>query len=169
MDHLSIECLTTATTCCFFSFSYPSHHHHHITSHYHRSNNDSGTFGAVFIVCGLIGAGIAGKLMERTHAYRTILKAGVGLCVCTTIFLVAMLSSHNYWPLLIAFGLLGLSILPLLPVMMENCAECTYPVPEDLSMGILFVGMSVSQSVSHWVDGWVHDLGGSSLMVGVGG
>jgi len=104
------------------------------------SNNDSGTFGAVFIVFGLIGAGVAGNLMERTRAYRTILKVGVGLCVCTTVLLVAMLFRNNFWPLLIAFGLLGLSILPLLPVMMENCAECTYPIPEDLSMGIMFVG-----------------------------
>ena len=34
----------------------------------------------------------------------------------------------------------GAFILPLLPVVMENCAECTYPVPEETSMGILFVG-----------------------------
>ena len=105
-------------------------------------------------MCGLIGAGIAGKLMEKTRAYRTILKAGVGLCVCTTVFLVAMLFSNNYWPLLIAFGMLGMSILPLLPVMMENCAECTYPVPEDLSMGILFVGQSMMQL---FIDGGMGD------------
>jgi hypothetical protein len=32
-------------------------------------------------------------------------------------------------------------MLPLLPLMMENCAECTYPVPEDISMGLMFAGM----------------------------
>jgi hypothetical protein len=37
----------------------------------------------------------------------------------------------------------GFFILPLLPVMMENCAECTYPVQEELSMGILFTGCNV--------------------------
>ena len=87
-----------------------------------------------------MGAGTAGQLMEKTRAYRTILKAGVGSCVFTTLFLVAMLFADNYWPLLVAFALFGLSILPLLPVMMENCAECTYPIPEDLSMGVMFVG-----------------------------
>jgi len=97
----------------------------------------------VFIVSGLIGAGVAGKMMERTRAYRTILKVEVGFCLCTAVFLVAMLFRNNYWPLLIAFGLLGLSFLPLLPVMMENCAECTYPISEDLSMGIMFVGQSM--------------------------
>ncbi len=27
--------------------------------------------------------------------------------------------------------------------MMENTAECTYPIPEELSMGILFVGANI--------------------------
>jgi hypothetical protein len=34
----------------------------------------------------------------------------------------------------------GLFMLPLLPLMMENCAECTYPVSEDISMGLMFAG-----------------------------
>jgi len=27
--------------------------------------------------------------------------------------------------------------------MMENCAEVTYPVPEDLSMGLMFIGSNL--------------------------
>ncbi len=34
---------------------------------------------------------------------------------------------------------------------MENCAEATYPVPEELSMGILFVGSSMSGLLSTFV------------------
>jgi hypothetical protein len=34
----------------------------------------------------------------------------------------------------------GLFMLPLLPLMMENCAECTYPISEDISMGLMFAG-----------------------------
>lgn len=41
------------------------------------------------------------------------------------------------------FALLGMFVLPLLPIMMENCAECTYPVPEEVSMGILFAGCNI--------------------------
>eukprot|EP01035_Chromulina_nebulosa_P036716 gene36716-49496_t len=37
------------------------------------SNDDAGTFGAVFIALGLVGAGIVGYLMKQTKAYRTIL------------------------------------------------------------------------------------------------
>jgi hypothetical protein len=37
----------------------------------------------------------------------------------------------------------GFAMLPLLPVMMENCAECTYPVGEDVSMGLMFAASNV--------------------------
>lgn len=31
-------------------------------------------------------------------------------------------------------------MLPMLPAVVENCAECTYPLPEELSIGLLFFG-----------------------------
>jgi FLVCR family MFS transporter 7 len=104
------------------------------------SNDDAGTFGAVFILFGLIGAGIVGKVMEKTKAYKTILRVGIVAACVATCFLLLMLYSNNFWPLALSWALLGCCVLPLLPVMMENCAECTYPVPEEVSMGILFAG-----------------------------
>jgi hypothetical protein len=41
------------------------------------------------------------------------------------------------------FSPTGFFALPLLPVMMENCVECTYPLPEELSIGILHNGANV--------------------------
>ena len=32
---------------------------------------------------------------------------------------------------------------PMLPLLMENCAESTYPVSEEVSMGFMFVGSNV--------------------------
>ena len=32
---------------------------------------------------------------------------------------------------------------PMVPLLMENCAECTYPVSEEVSMGFIFVGSNV--------------------------
>ena len=51
-----------------------------------------------------------------------------------------MLYSDNIVGLSIAFCVLGLFILPMLPAVLENCAECTYPVPEEFSTGLLFAG-----------------------------
>jgi hypothetical protein len=38
----------------------------------------------------------------------------------------------------------------MLPAVVENCAECTYPLPEELSIGLLFFGLlSFSQLAPH--------------------
>lgn len=103
--------------------------------------------------------------MKRTKSYQTILRAGVSQCCVALLFFLAMLYKDNYWPLLVSFGVLGLSIckafihltfncillcsfplsatVPLLPLLMENCAESTYPVAEEFSMGIMFVGSNI--------------------------
>jgi hypothetical protein len=49
--------------------------------------------------------------MERTKAYRSLLKGGVTLCVFVVIFFLCMLFSNNFWPLLISIGLLGTPLL----------------------------------------------------------
>lgn len=107
------------------------------------SNDDAGTFGMVLIVCGLVGAGIIGVVLEKTRAYRTILKVGFAANLAAIILWCGMLRSNNYAGLLFAFCLLGFCILPMLPTVLENCAEVTYPMVEDLPVGILFVGGNV--------------------------
>jgi hypothetical protein len=38
------------------------------------SSGDAGTFGAITIISGLVNAFIVGLIMDRTHAYRLIIK-----------------------------------------------------------------------------------------------
>lgn len=104
------------------------------------SNDDAGTFGAVFIVSGLVGAGIMGKCLEVTKAYQSCLMVCVVLASMSNFLCFCLLYSNNFWPLTICFGFLGLTVLPLLPAMLENCAECTFPVSEELSAGFLYSG-----------------------------
>eukprot|EP01034_Spumella_vulgaris_P022758 gene22758-28917_t len=107
------------------------------------SNGDSGTIAAICIVTGLVGSATAGYLMEKTQAYRAILKAGSFVCFFAAVLFMCMLYKDNFWPLLVSAAVLGFFALPLLPVMMENCVECTYPLPEELSIGILHNGANV--------------------------
>ena len=107
------------------------------------SNDDAGTFGMVLIICGLIGAGIIGFVLERTRAYRTVLKIGFVVNFGAIIIFCGMLRANNFGGLLFSFCLLGFCILPMLPTVLENCAECTYPMLEDLPVGILFIGGNV--------------------------
>ncbi len=90
------------------------------------SNDDAGTFGAVFIVFGLVGAGSigvfdeahvlwlplidyhhSGTLMEKTKAYRPILKIGILFSLLSIVLFLAMLYSDNFWPLLVTFAIMG--------------------------------------------------------------
>lgn len=107
------------------------------------SNDDSGMFAAVLIVCGLIGAGVCGAIMDHTHAYRTVLKGGFFTCFLGMIFFMTMLYLNNYAMLSFTFGVLGFFMLPMLPATLENCAECTFPIAEELSVGLLLIGGNV--------------------------
>lgn len=82
-------------------------------------------------------------VMERTRAYKQLLLLGTSASLAAGLLFVLMLFSGNLPLLVLSFALLGAAVLPLLPVMMENCAEVTYPVPEDLSMGLMFVGSNL--------------------------
>eukprot|EP01038_Epipyxis_sp_PR26KG_P015853 gene15853-21482_t len=73
---------------------------------YGYSNDDAGTFGAVFIFVGLIGAGIAGYVMEITKAYNMILKLMTFFVFIGFTLLIAMLYRNNFGPLLLSFAVL---------------------------------------------------------------
>jgi MFS transporter, FLVCR family, MFS-domain-containing protein 7 len=103
-------------------------------------NDDAGVFGAVLIICGVVGAGVSGWIMERSHAYRPLLKIVFGLLVAAFVFFFFMLEPDNYVPLLISFAILGFFMLGILPVAVENSAEVSYPVDEEVSVGLLFLG-----------------------------
>ncbi len=104
------------------------------------TNSEAGTLAAVIIVVGLIGAVVGGILMEKTKAYRAIFKSYMVLAGFAGLLFFSLMYKDNFWPLLCAAGLLGFVALPLLPIMMELCAECTYPIPEEISTGILHNG-----------------------------
>ena len=53
--------------------------------------------------------------------------------------------------------MLGFCMIPMLPVMIENSIECTYPVSEELSAGILFtagnvIGIPITLLMQYLID-----------------
>jgi Na+/melibiose symporter-like transporter len=108
---------------------------------YGYSNDDAGNFGAAFIVAGLIGSALAGWILNKYKRYNLTLKVYIVLVVTAILVFVCELSSDNLAALLISFIYLGFTMLTLLPIFMETCAETTYPVSEDVSVGALLVGM----------------------------
>lgn len=53
------------------------------------------------------------------------------------ILVLALLYRNNRGPLFFAFALFGFTTLPLLPLVIENCAEISYPIPEFISYGLV--------------------------------
>ncbi|UJR11609.1 hypothetical protein I4U23_015791 [Adineta vaga] len=101
------------------------------------SSNDAGIYGAIIMISGLFSTFLVGILMDRTHAYRSILKIlSIGACA-SSIYFILVLQPNQYYPLAVSIGLMGFFLLPLLPVAFECALECTYPISAEWSTGLL--------------------------------
>jgi len=101
------------------------------------TDNDAGIFGALILGFGLIGCAIVGPIMDATHRYKTILKTFSIMTFVTVLALCGSLRPDNHMALLIIFSILGFFVLPLLPLSFECMVECTYPVSEEVTNGIM--------------------------------
>ncbi|XP_068928734.1 solute carrier family 49 member A3 isoform X2 [Petaurus breviceps papuanus] len=104
------------------------------------SNEFSGLCGALFIVFGIIGAFVLGLYVDRTKQFIEATK--VGFCLTTlaaiAFALVSQIQGQMVWIAVICslFGFFGFSICP---VSFELAVECSYPVGEGTSTGLVFV------------------------------
>eukprot|EP01138_Halocafeteria_seosinensis_P002607 gb/GECG01002665.1/.p1 GENE.gb/GECG01002665.1/~~gb/GECG01002665.1/.p1 ORF type:complete len:506 (+),score=39.61 gb/GECG01002665.1/:1-1518(+) len=108
------------------------------------TSSNAGIFSAVLIVSGLVGAVIAGAILEKTKALIEVLKAMVIISFIGIATVLLLLRPDMFPYLTAAFAIMGLAILPLLPACMENAAEMTYPVHEDTSTALLIGGGQVA-------------------------
>eukprot|EP01035_Chromulina_nebulosa_P019601 gene19601-25506_t len=104
------------------------------------SNSQVGITGFTLILSGFLGAFVAGGVLESTKAYRTILKVAWIVAVVAWGIFTGSSTTNNYPFFVISAGLLGFSLLPVIPATIMNSVECAYPIAEDLSVGLLYVG-----------------------------
>lgn len=100
----------------------------------------AGYAGAALLGAGLLGAIAIGVALEATRAYVPIMKVGIFTILGAVVFLLAVQRPGQPALLVGAFGVLGACLIPLLPVALENAAECSFPVPEDNSAALLLIG-----------------------------
>jgi hypothetical protein len=93
--------------------------------------------GGALLVCGLVGAGIMSVLMEKTKQYSVLQKTGIIFVSGAMIFVLASLTPGHDAQVIASFGVLGLFLVPVLPVILESAAEATYPVPADNSAAVI--------------------------------
>lgn len=102
-------------------------------------STDAGIAGGALLGAGLISAIIMGLILEKTKAYVPLLKAGIVFSLTGTVFMLLALRPGNSAMSIASWGVMGFALLPLLPVSLENASECTYPIPEDNSSGLLLL------------------------------
>jgi len=102
------------------------------------TDNESGALGGIFLGTGLIGALLAGLILDATHRYSLCLKGGFMGAWAASLLFISALRPDNFAFLATSFALLGFWMLPLLPVAIDNGVEITYPeAPEFFSSGLL--------------------------------
>ncbi len=109
-------------------------------------SNAAGLFGGLLLLFGLVGAVAAGLILDRAHCYRLLLRVAFGGTAAAVVVVLGLLHSaehHRPAALAVAFSVLGLVMLPLLPITMEAAAEATFPLPELVSSGLLLTAANL--------------------------
>jgi len=97
----------------------------------------AGLAGGALLGTGLVVAGGVGVLLEKTRAYTLILKVFMCLAGLALIFFLSSLRRNSYEVLIVSSAVMGGFLIPILPISLENAAECTYPLTEEVSSGLL--------------------------------
>jgi fucose permease len=122
------------------------------------SDNDAGNAGAALLGTGLLVAAGAGAALEATRAYAAMLRGGMAAASAALLFFLGVLRPGQVGLVLGAVAVLGAFLIPLLPIALENAAECTFPVPEDVSSGLLmiagnYVGLALTLAMAPLLGG----------------
>ncbi|KAM9850073.1 solute carrier family 49 member A3 isoform 1-T1 [Aulostomus maculatus] len=111
------------------------------------TNDFVGLCGALFIVFGIVGAGVLGVYVDKTKKFMEVTKINFSLTALACIAFSVVSLMHQQKVAMAAvcslFGFFGFSIYP---VAMELSVECSYPVGEATSAGLIFVSGQI-QSV----------------------
>ncbi|NXU49407.1 S49A3 protein, partial [Turnix velox] len=112
------------------------------------SNEFAGLNGALFTVFGLLGAFLLGLYVDRTRKFIESTK----ICFCLSalasiMFAVASRFRHQTILLAITSSLFGFFGFATYPIAMELAVECSYPVGEGTSTGLIFVASQIEGAI----------------------
>ncbi|XP_041800009.1 solute carrier family 49 member A3 [Chelmon rostratus] len=115
------------------------------------TNDFAGICGALFIVFGIVGAGALGLYVDKTKKFIEATKINMSFTALTCIaFAVVSLMQQQKAAVAAACSLFGFFGFSIYPVAMELSVECSYPVGEATSAGLIFVSGQV-QSVLYMI------------------
>ncbi|KAJ3098002.1 Major facilitator super domain-containing protein 7 [Phlyctochytrium bullatum] len=112
------------------------------------SESDAGNVGLVSIVVGLVAAGVVGPILDRTKAHRTVFRfLPMATAFGGILFFLGAGWSGRLILLYVAAVFIGIGGFPMMPLSLELGVECTYPVAEGTSAGLLWTAGQVFGTV----------------------
>ena len=118
------------------------------------SDKDAGYFFAILLIAGIVGAVISGKIIDKTKRFTETLRVSFGLATVAFLMFTLVLPLKIFWLVCISTGLMGFFCFAALPVALELSVECTYPVDEGTSAGLMWlVGQLFGIIITFSMDG----------------
>ena len=101
------------------------------------NDDDASLFAGLLLGFGLLAAGAVGVYLDRSHHYSCVLKTLFSMAASSILLYSLMLRPNARAELALTFAIMGGTMLPILPTAMEAAVECTHPVPEEYSTGLI--------------------------------
>ncbi|CAH1258649.1 MFSD7 [Branchiostoma lanceolatum] len=107
-------------------------------------NTYVGLCAALMIICGVVGAGVAGILVDKTKRFQEVVKVGFAGAALALLGLSFLSRQRSQQPGIATLcGIFGFFGFALYPISTELAIEVTYPVAEATSSGLLIVSGQV--------------------------
>mmetsp|Transcript_23819 Transcript_23819/g.20753 ORF Transcript_23819/g.20753 Transcript_23819/m.20753 type:complete len:120 (+) Transcript_23819:819-1178(+) len=104
------------------------------------SDTAIGNFGALNLVCGLVGASVFGVYVQETLKFKKTILICSGVSCISLVTLVPLAYMDNPWIMGGGVVIFGFFTTPLLPILFELSVEITFPVNEAASGGLMITG-----------------------------
>ena len=108
-----------------------------ISSKFGFNSDDSSVYGAAFIAGGLIGSIVVGVFLEITKKFR-VASIIIGISsFCSSLAMALTYPLEESWVTTLFAAIVGLTMVPFLPLSFEYACELTFPIGEAMSGGLL--------------------------------
>lgn len=137
LKNRSYLCLTASFTFLYGVYTSLGAVVSSITAPYDYKSSDNSLFGAIFIASGVVGSFVFGVILDKTARYKRVL---VFLCFSSIITIslsMVALPMKSVALLSGSLALVGISVIPIIPVSYGFSVELAYPLAESLSNGMM--------------------------------
>lgn len=133
------------------------------------NSNDSGFFGTMNVVGGVIGSSCYGLFLKRWKWYKTCnILIGISSMISIAAFYFA-LQTETKWIVTLSYAFVGFTVYPTMNVSFAYNSEITFPIKEATASGLFilgsqFIGFGLTNLISILID----ELGTKAIFILVG-